>query len=76
MLIHYIILVMIKKLVNQELDRVTVKYSEKTTVIWKLDNDQYSRFIADGYAPNTDAVAHNFITRDGYMKIFYNLLQS
>ena len=36
---------------STELDRVTVKYSEKTTVIWKLDNDQYSRFIADGYSP-------------------------
>ena len=32
-------------------NRVTLKYSEKTTVIWKLDNDQYSRFIVDGYAP-------------------------
>ena len=53
-------------------NRVTLKYSEKTTVIWKLDTDQYSRFIADGYAPNTDAVAHNFITRDGYE----NILQS
>ena len=50
-------------------NRVTLKYSEKTTVIWKLDTDQYSRFIADGYAPNTDAVAHNFITRDGYEDI-------
>ena len=50
-------------------NRITLKYSEKTTVIWKLDNDQYSRFIADGYAPNTDAVAHNFITRDGYEDI-------
>ena len=31
--------------------------------------DRYSRFIADGYAPITDAVAHNFITRDGYEDI-------
>ncbi len=50
-------------------DRVTVKYSDFTTVIWKLDNDQYSRFIVDGYSPEDDAVAHNFITRDGYTDI-------
>ena len=37
--------------------------------IWKIDNDQYSRFIVDGYAPDDDAVAHNFITRDGYSDI-------
>ena len=49
--------------------RVTVKYSDFTTVIWKLDNDQYSRFIVDGYSPEDDAVAHNFITRDGYTDI-------
>ena len=49
--------------------RVTVKYSDFTTVIWKLDNDQYSRFIVDGYSPDDDAVAHNFITRDGYSDI-------
>ena len=50
-------------------DRVTVKYSDFTTVIWKLDNDQYSRFIVDAYSPDKDAVAHNFITRDGYTDI-------
>ncbi len=50
-------------------NRVTIKYSEFTTVIWKIDNDQYSRFIVDGYAPDEDAVAHNFITRDGYSDI-------
>ena len=49
--------------------RVTVKYSEFTTVIWKLDKDQYSRFILDAYSPEDDAVAHNFITRDGYSDI-------
>ena len=49
--------------------RVTVKYSDFTTVIWKLDNDQYSRFIVDGYSPEDDAVSHNFITRDGYTDI-------
>ena len=25
----------------------------------------YERFIIDGYAPNKEAVAHNFITQDG-----------
>jgi len=50
-------------------NRVTIKYSDFTTVIWKMDNDQYSRFIVDGYSPNEEAVAHNFITRDGYSDI-------
>ena len=50
-------------------NRVTIKYSDFTTVIWKMDNDQYSRFIVDGYSPLGEAVAHNFITRDGYSDI-------
>ena len=50
-------------------NRVTIKYSDFTTVIWKMDNDQYSRFIVDGYSPDEEAVAHNFITRDGYSDI-------
>ena len=50
-------------------NRITVKYSDFTTVIWKVDNDLYSRFIVDGYSPNEEAVAHNFITRDGYSDI-------
>lgn len=45
--------------------RVTVKYSDFTTIIWKLDGDKYSRFIKDSYSDNKDAVAHNFITQDG-----------
>ena len=49
--------------------RVTIKYSDFTTVIWKQDGEQYSRFILDGYSPTKDAVAHNFITRDGYTDI-------
>ncbi|MFL2678037.1 MAG: DUF3048 domain-containing protein [Candidatus Actinomarina sp.] len=44
--------------------RVTIKYSEFTTVIWKLDDGNYERFIVDGYAPNKEAVAHNFISQD------------
>jgi len=46
-------------------NKITIKYSEFTTVIWKLDNDRYSRFIIDGYSDNKEAVAHNFITQDG-----------
>ena len=50
--------------------RVIVKYSEFTTIVWKLDGTQYSRFIIDGYSDKKDeAVAHNFITRDGYEDI-------
>ena len=46
-------------------DKITVKYSEFTTVIWKLDDNKYSRFIIDGYSNDKDAVAHNFISQDG-----------
>tara|TARA_B100001057_G_scaffold312198_1_gene312268 strand:+ start:1007 stop:2134 length:1128 start_codon:yes stop_codon:yes gene_type:complete len=46
-------------------EKVTITYSDFTTVIWKLDNDKYSRFIIDNYAKNKDAVAHNFISQDG-----------
>ena len=50
--------------------RVIVKYSDFTTIVWKLDGNQYSRFIIDGYSDKKDeAVAHNFITRDGYEDI-------
>ena len=50
-------------------NRITVKYSDFTSVIWKIDSGEYNRFIIDGYSPNNDAVAHNFITRDGYSDI-------
>jgi len=50
-------------------NRVIVKYSDFTTIIWKLDGDQYSRFIIDSYTKSEEAVAHNFITRDGYTDI-------
>ena len=46
-------------------DKITVKYSESTTVIWKLDGEKYSRFIIDKYSENNEAVAHNFISQDG-----------
>ena len=46
-------------------DKITIKYSEFTTVIWKLDDNKYSRFIIDGYSNDQDAVAHNFISQDG-----------
>jgi len=45
--------------------RITIKYSEFTTVIWKLGEMGYERFIIDGYAPNKEAIAHNFISQDG-----------
>ncbi len=50
-------------------NRVIVEYSDFTTIIWKLDGEQYSRFIIDGYVNTDEAVAHNFITRDGYTDI-------
>ena len=53
-------------------NKITVKYSEFTTVIWKLDNDRYSRFIIDNYSDNKEAVAHNFISQDGNYMIFSN----
>ena len=45
--------------------RLTIKYSETTTIFWKLDGDKYSRFIIDSYEETDDAVAHNFITQEG-----------
>ena len=54
---------------NDGADKITIKYSEFTTVIWKLDNDKYSRFIIDGYSDNEEAVAHNFITQEGNIDI-------
>ena len=50
---------------NNGADKITVKYSEFTTVIWKLDGDKYSRFIIDNYSDNKEATAHNFISQDG-----------
>ena len=50
---------------NDGADKITIKYSEFTTVIWKLDGDMYSRFIVDNYSDNKEATAHNFISQDG-----------
>ena len=50
-------------------NRITIKYSDFTTVIWKRDQDKFSRFIVDGYVSSDEAVAHNFLTRDGYTEI-------
>ena len=50
---------------NDGADKITIKYSEFTTVIWKLDGDKYSRFIIDNYSDNKEATAHNFISQDG-----------
>ena len=46
-------------------NKITIKYSEYTTVIWKKDGEKYSRFIIDGYSSDKEAVAHNFISQDG-----------
>ena len=46
-------------------DKIIIKYSEFTTIIWKLDSDKYSRFIIDNYSNNKEATAHNFISQDG-----------
>lgn len=46
-------------------NKITIKYSEFTTVIWKKDGNKYSRFIIDAYSSNKEAVAHNFISQDG-----------
>ena len=50
---------------NDGADKITIKYSEFTTVIWKLDGEKYSRFIIDNYSDNKEATAHNFISQDG-----------
>ena len=50
---------------NDGADKITIKYSEFTSVIWKLDGDKYSRFIIDNYSDNKEATAHNFISQDG-----------
>ena len=50
-------------------NRVTIKYSDFTTIIWKLDGDKYSRFIIDGYAKNDEPIAHTTITRDEELEI-------
>ena len=50
---------------NDGADKITIKYSEFSTVIWKLDGDKYSRFIIDNYSDNKEATAHNFISQDG-----------
>ena len=46
-------------------NKITIKYSEFTSVIWKVDGDRYSRFIIDNYSENKEATAHNFISQDG-----------
>ena len=47
-------------------DKITIKYSDETTVIWKLDGTIYNRFIIDSYAKNDDPEAHNWISQDGF----------
>ena len=45
-------------------NKITIKYSDFTTVIWKKDQDKYARFIIDNYSDTKEAVAHNFITQE------------
>jgi len=54
---------------NNGANRVTVKYSDFTTIIWKLDINKYSRFIIDGYAKNDEPIAHTSINRDEEIEI-------
>ncbi len=46
-------------------NRITIQYSEFTTVIWKKNGDSYSRFIIDEYSNEKNAVPHNFVTQEG-----------
>ena len=54
---------------NAGANRVTIKYSEFTTITWKLDGTKYLRFITDGYSNTTEPVAHNTVDRDNDIKI-------
>ena len=49
---------------NPGANRMTIKYSDFTTIIWKLDGESYSRFIIDGYSKSDEPVVHNTINRD------------
>ena len=46
--------------------KITIKYSDQTTVIWKLDGTIYNRFIIDSYSNSNDPEAHNWISQDGF----------
>ena len=46
--------------------KITVEYSNETTVIWKLDGNLYSRFIVDSYSQSDDPEAHNWISQNGF----------
>jgi len=54
---------------NVGANRVRIKYSDFTSIIWKLDGDSYSRFIIDGYSKSDDPVVHNTINRDEEVEI-------
>ena len=54
---------------NKGASRVTIKYSDFTTIIWKLDGESYSRFIIDGYSNSDEPVVHNSINRDEDLEI-------
>jgi len=45
--------------------KITIKYSEETTVIWKLDGKLYNRFMKDSYSKVDAPEAHYSISQDG-----------
>ena len=53
--------------------KITIEYSNETTVIWKLDGNSYRRFIIDAYAKTNSPEAHNWISQDGFTS---NILSS
>ena len=46
--------------------KITIEYSNETTVIWKLDGNLYNRFILDAYSQSDDPEAHNWINQNGF----------
>ena len=46
--------------------KISIKYSEETTVIWKLDSNLYNRFMQDSYSNSDSPEAHNWISQDNF----------
>ena len=46
--------------------KITIEYSNETTVIWKLDENLYNRFILDSYSQTDEPEAHNWIKQNGF----------
>ena len=45
--------------------KITIEYSKETTIIWKLDDNLYNRFMQDSYSSIDSPEAHNWISQDG-----------